>query len=91
MHLEQGKTNNITITQNPYTHGSPELTQTPPTMRQVTQNGLATMREGERLEEEGLVISLISTRNIVGLAGEWEYHLPKKGLTISTGQYGQNQ
>ena len=79
MHLKQGKTNNFTITQNPHTHGPPKLTETPPTMRQVTQNGLATMREGKGLEEEGLAINLISTRNIVGLAGEWEYHLPKKG------------
>ena len=88
MHLKQGKTNNFTITQNPHTHGPPKLTETPPTMRQVTQNGLATMREGKGLEEEGLVLNLIGTRNTVRLAGEWKYHLPKKGLTINTGQYG---
>ena len=48
----------------------------PLTMRQVPQ-ALATGWEGESLETNKVMN--YSARNNVGLAGEWKYHLPKKG------------
>ena len=48
----------------------------PLTMRQVPQ-ALATGWEGEGLETNKMMN--YSARNNVGLAGEWKYHLPKKG------------
>ena len=69
--LKQGKDlqNNITIQ-------CPNTTVMPLTMRQVPQ-ALATGWEGESLETNKVIN--YSARNNVGLAGEWKYHLPKKG------------
>ena len=69
--LKQGKDlqNNITIQ-------CPNTTVMPLTMRQVPQ-ALATGWEGESLESNKVMN--YSARNNVGLAGEWKYHLPKKG------------
>ena len=71
--LKQGKDlqNNITIQ-------CPNTTVMPLTMRQVPQ-ALATGWEGESLESNKVMN--YSARNNVGLAGEWKYHLPKKGPT----------
>ena len=69
--LKQGKDlqNNITIQ-------CPNTIVMPLTMRQVPQ-ALATGWEGESLETNKVIN--YSARNNVGLAGEWKYHLPKKG------------
>ena len=69
--LKQGKDlqNNITIQ-------CPNTIVMPLTMRQVPQV-LATGWEGESLETNKVMN--YSARNNVGLAGEWKYHLPKKG------------
>ena len=79
--LKQGKDlqNNISLTtQYPKTHGLPKPTITPLTVRQVPWV-LATVREGESLTKGANKKFNYSARNNVGLAGEWKYHLPKKG------------
>ena len=51
----------------------------PLTVRQVPR-ALATVWEGESLAKEpNNKVMNYSARNNVGLAGEWKYHLPKKG------------
>ena len=81
--LEKGKDlqNIMTLTQIiqcPKTHGL-QPTIMPLTVRQVPR-ALATVWEGESLAKEpNNKVMNYSARNNVGLAGEWKYHLPKKG------------
>ena len=81
--LEKGKDlqNIMTLTQIiqcPKTHGL-QPTIMPLTVRQVPR-ALATVGEGESLAKEpNNKVMNYSARNNVGLAGEWKYHLPKRG------------
>ena len=91
--LEQGKDlqNNMTLTiQGPKTHGPPESTIVPLTVGQVLPSRVLATEwgVGSMTKEANYRVMNHSTRNNVGLAGEWKYHLPKRAPKTTTDWYG---
>ena len=84
---------NVTLTSQDLTtktYGLPKLTAMPLTMRQVTPSWLlTTVREdGGITKVANFRVINYDTRNNVGLAGEWKYHLPKGAQKTTIDQNG---